>query len=294
MSDLPSNSAMNDAQEFGLEPCPIEGLSDMGATTSLSGDLSCQLDPRKRKAEPCPQMPLQDEKPRRRICRSGDVNNNQGNVPMDVQMVTAAVQNQLQLAAPNNPADILGSKCRDLICGLKPFAEFIGQIAMNTFATKPRLQQRLLVAFWMIKSETKTLYTAYHLYILRVCELLILACLKPAVETVINNSDDQTATERLHMRLMFWRRTECEALVLYLLQHCRHAPSLSRILRAMPNVMLESTEAANVIETLRKFDVIEDAIKSAMTRRIADLQHMIGAATGNANIASAAIPSATG
>lgn len=283
-----------DMPDLGINGCPLNGADEMDDVSSFTEDVSCDGDSKKRKAEACELEAPEENQPRQRICRPGDVNCPPPSLRADVQAMTAAVHNQLQIAPPVNAVDVLGNKCRELICGLKSFGEFIGQLAMNTFTAKPRLQQRLLIAFWMIKSEAKVQYTAYHLYILRVCELLILACLKPAVEAVMGDRQDLALIERLRAKVLFWKRPECGALIGYLTQHCRQAPQCLNVLRAMPSVMNQCHDLTQVSVLLGKLSAIEGIVKSAMSRRIADLQRMIGAATGNASGAASAVPSTIG
>jgi len=59
------------------------------------------------------------------------------------------------------------------------------EIEHNTFRNQQRLRHRLQIGKTMLCATAAAEFTEYHLYILRVCELLILSCLKPQVDRVV-------------------------------------------------------------------------------------------------------------
>eukprot|EP00698_Gefionella_okellyi_P020046 TRINITY_DN6242_c0_g1_i1.p1 TRINITY_DN6242_c0_g1~~TRINITY_DN6242_c0_g1_i1.p1 ORF type:complete len:291 (+),score=22.49 TRINITY_DN6242_c0_g1_i1:115-987(+) len=175
-------------------------------------------------------------------------------------------------------------KCYEIMAQLTPFTEYMKEIGMNTFRNQPRLKQRLDVGHKFItttKEDRSERMGEFQLYILRVCELLILSCMKPQIERTCVAGPLETALETNERKFLFWERKECRGLLSYLLATSK--PNIEghddvQALRDIVNVRSTVTLSADIV--LQAISVAEERVRTLLSQRQTELQRMIGAATG--------------
>jgi len=72
---------------------------------------------------------------------------------------------------------------------LRPFSHYLTELHQKQFVNQPRLQARLAKCLHLLSIPKSSMHThgfqEVDLYVLRVCELLILSCLRPQVEQLV-------------------------------------------------------------------------------------------------------------
>eukprot|EP00698_Gefionella_okellyi_P005830 TRINITY_DN1526_c0_g1_i1.p1 TRINITY_DN1526_c0_g1~~TRINITY_DN1526_c0_g1_i1.p1 ORF type:complete len:277 (+),score=42.02 TRINITY_DN1526_c0_g1_i1:101-931(+) len=195
-----------------------------------------------------------------------------------IQNMAAAIQ-AIPVAGLAN-ASQYQIKCEQLIVTMRPLAEFIGCLANSTLAIKPKLQQRMLVGFWLLMNQSKVAYTATHLYVLRICEVLALVCVKPSIEKMVAlPSQAETPLETYLRKIAFWKRSETTATVSYLQKHFGNVPGSGRVFSELAVILNTPLMPGSVDEVLRQLQKAESHILTAISRRLTVLQGMLGQAT---------------
>lgn len=196
--------------------------------------------------------------------------------------VTAETGISTRISTPT-PRTSLREACIGIAMALLPLVAYMNHIQRTVFATQQRLSARLRTGLNLVSSPPSVFDTT-HLYVLRVCELLVASCLKPQVDRV-STPFDEPVQESIDRKMQFWAKPEGIGLISYLirifarvLEEDRQSLSILQLFKQLvSSTLLTSTSPIESI--LDSLIVGEEKVKELLSRRQKSLQRMISMAT---------------